>query len=347
MTRQLLLIFMLGYCFQLIAQSYPPVSNVSSERITEIIENNQVPAIAIGIIENGKLEKIQTEGTIQSGLLAQSTTLFDVASLTKTITTLLTLQLVSDNLWNLDAPIYHYWVDPDVKDNPLHKKLTTRHILSHRSGFPNWRWMHETKKLTFEFEPGSKFQYSGEGFEYLRIALEKKFNTSFEKLVDSLVFIPNRMNSSHLTWNTKIDSAQFAGTYDEAGHLYTYTKEYTANAADNLLTTIEDFGGLAANILSGKLIHPNVYNEMIHAQSIVREGINFGLGWIVFNDLPNGEYALFNAGSDQGVNALLILLPHSKRGLLVFTNGDNGRGVAMRLIAEYLGDAGKEILSRF
>lgn len=32
--------------------------------------------------------------------------------------------------------------------------------IPHRSGFPNWR---EGQALTFEFEPGTQMQYSGEG----------------------------------------------------------------------------------------------------------------------------------------------------------------------------------------
>jgi hypothetical protein len=154
------------------------------------------------------------------------------------------------------------------------------------------------------------------------------------------------MRHSSLIWNDSIDNLGFAGTYDEAGKLYAYDKSFKANAADNLLTTIEDFGRLGVNIINREYLDQKQYDEMISQQSIVREGINFGLGWIVFNDLPNDEYAIFNAGSDQGVNALIVLLPKSKRGLIVFTNSDNGRALAMKTIGEVLGDAGKEILSR-
>lgn len=347
MKKPLLIILMLSYYTSLIAQQLTSVNIPSPEAIKELAESNQVPAIAIGTIENGKLDQLLTVGTIPGGSPAESNTIFDVASLTKTITTLLTLQLVDDNLWELDEPLYHYWIDPDVRADSLHKKITTRHVLSHRTGFANWRWMHESNKLTFEFEPGSKFQYSGEGFEYLKKALENKFSTPFEKLVDSLVFAPNRMASSYLVWNKNIDSTRFAGTHDKTGNLYTYEKNYETNAADNLLTTVEDLGQLATNILNQQLLDDGTYEEMISPQSVVREGINFGLGWIIFNDLPHGEFAMFNAGSDQGVNALIVLLPQSKRGLIVFTNGDNGRGLAMQLIGKSLGEAGKEILGRF
>jgi CubicO group peptidase (beta-lactamase class C family) len=55
-------------------------------------------------------------------------------------------------------------------------------ILSHQTGFPNWRYLNKSNTLSFEFEPGTKYQYSGEGFEYLRKALEAKFKKPLEQL---------------------------------------------------------------------------------------------------------------------------------------------------------------------
>ena len=347
MRTSLFLLVVLFAVFHGIAQENTAVVVPNADTIKELLKEMNVPAMGIGIIENGELKSIQVEGKIQGNLDAPTNTIFDVASLTKTITTLLTLQLVQNGDCELDKPLDSYWIDPDVQDDNFHKKLTTRHVLGHRTGFPNWRWMNEDKKLAFQFEPGTKFQYSGEGFEYLRKTLESKFDTSLEKLADSLVFKPNGMKDSHLVWNEELDSTPFSGTHDKEGKAYEYEKAFQANAADNLLTTIEDFGNLGVNVINQKYFDAAIYEEMISPQSEVREGIDFGLGWIVFNNLPDDEYALFNAGSDTGVNALIVLLPKSRRGLVVMTNGDNGRGLAMRMVGEVLGEAGQEILGRF
>ena len=344
--KHILLILVMGAFSFANAQTPTTVNVVPPVKLKQIITDANLPAIAIGIIENGELKQIYAEGTIPSGKVQQNT-IFDVASITKTITTLLTLQLVDDKEWNLDEPLAKYWIDPDVKDDPRHKKLTTRHVLSHSTGFKNWRWMRESKKLTFDFDPGTKCQYSGEGFEYLRKALENKFGTSFESMVDSLLFTPNNIKSSYLTWSDKMDSTQFAGTYDKEGKLYEYSKALQANAADNLMTTIADLGKLSTMVMNQELLTTKTQKEMIRPHTQAREGVNFGLGWIVFENLPNDEYALFNAGSDKGVNALTVLLPKTKRGILVFTNGDSGRSIAIKLIAQMLGQTGKEIIGRF
>jgi CubicO group peptidase (beta-lactamase class C family) len=58
-------------------------------------------------------------------------TIFNVASLAKTITNLMTLKLVSNGQWKLDEPLDKYWVDPDLKSDPsVITSLTTRSILN-------------------------------------------------------------------------------------------------------------------------------------------------------------------------------------------------------------------------
>ena len=77
-------------------------------------------------------------------------------------------------------------IDPDIMKHPFIERLTTRHVLTHQSGFSNWRSQNPDGKLRFNFEPGSEYLYSGEAFEYLRIALENKFGISTITLMDSL-----------------------------------------------------------------------------------------------------------------------------------------------------------------
>lgn len=70
-----------------------------------------------------------------------------------------------------------------------------------------------------------------------------------------------------------------------------------------------------------------------------------GLSWLIFEGLPNDEYALMNMGGDPGVKTAIVLLPNSKRGLVIFTNGDNGHFVLMKMIVQML-DVGGELVSR-
>jgi CubicO group peptidase (beta-lactamase class C family) len=315
--------------------------------VPEWMRETNVPAVGIGVIENGRLVHVKVFGELKKGVPAPRNAIFQVASLTKPIVEILTLQLVSRGEWKLDEPLATYWVDPDVQNDPRHKLLTTRHVLTHQSGFQNWRSMSASKKLEFIADPGTKVNYSGEGLEYLRRALEKKFNQPLEQLAKKRLFQPYGMNDTRFVWDASMDEARFAVAHSKEGKPFDVYKHTTANAADLLLTTVEDYGKFAINVLRGKGLSKAVFDDMIRPQARYPEGKNlfFGLGWMVMPELSNGEYALIHTGSDDGVKTVVVLLPHSQRGLIVFTNSENGVQVWTRILGEAF-DVGKEMLGR-
>jgi CubicO group peptidase (beta-lactamase class C family) len=310
--------------------------------IEKWLQENNIHTLGIGIIEGGQLQQVKLFGELKKGSPAPYNTIFNVASLAKTITNLVTLKLVSNGQWKLDEPLDKYWVDPDLAKDPRHHQLTTRIILSQRSGFPNWRFMNKTGKLAFEFDPGTKYQYSGEGFEYLRHALESKFHKPLEKLADSLLFKPLGMTDSRFIWDEAKVASRFAIGYNAKNEAYENNRNTKANAADDLLTTIEDYGKFLVSVVNGAGLSDNVYGEMVKHQTTVKENKYFGLGWEIY-DLGNGEYALSHGGGDKGVATEAILLPGSKKGLIIFTNADEGYKVYEKLMRHYLGDAGDKI----
>lgn len=310
--------------------------------IEKWLKINKVPTLGIGIIENGKLKQIKVFGEISKGISAPYNTIFNMASLTKPVTAMLALKLVSLGKWNLDEPVYKYWTDPDIVNDPRNKKLTTRLILSHQTGFPNWRFMNENKKLSFQFEPGTKYQYSGEGIEYLRKALEKKFKKSLQELAHELIFQPLKMNDTRYVWDKTVDTTRLAIGYDKDGKTYETVKTKTANGAGNLLTTIEDYGNFLVSVMNSEGLSKKVYKEMTTKQVETRNGKYFGLGFEIYN-LENGETALSHGGADKGIQTIVFIFPKTKQGLLIFTNSDTGVSIYETLLKHYLGNNGQKI----
>ena len=311
--------------------------------IEQWLQTHKVPVLGLGIIKDGKLQSANVYGQLKPGVDAPANTLFNVASLTKPVTAMVALKLASQAKWKLDEPLYHYWTDPDLANDPRHKLLTTRIVLTHQTGFLNWRWLREDKKLAFEFTPGTKYQYSGEGFEYLRRALEKKFGKTLDQLATELFFQPLQMQSTQFFWDSKTDETRFAIGYDTSGKAYEIPKNSTANAADDLLTTVEDYGKFLLAVMEGKGLSKEVFDDMVGSQ--IRRGKNkaFGLGFEKY-ELANGEYALSHGGADHGVKTLFFILPKSRQGLIIFTNIDDGYKLYDALIRHYLGAAGQQII---
>ncbi|MFC4686670.1 serine hydrolase [Epilithonimonas pallida] len=311
--------------------------------IEQLMKDNNIPTLGLGLIEDEKLTGINVYGTQNGKMSAAYNSLFNVASLTKPVTAMTVLRLVSLGKWNLDEPLDNYWIDPDIANDSRHKKLTTRLILSHQTGFPNWRWMNKDNKLNFEFEPGTKYQYSGEGFEYLRKAIENKFHKSLEELAKEYVFQPLGMNDTSYIWNEKKDADKIVIGYDSNGKAYDIVRNKTANAADDLTTTVEDYGKFLVAVMNNELLSPSVFETMKSKQVETKKNKYFGLGFEIY-DLGNGEIALSHGGSDKGVNTIVFLLPKTKQGLIIFTNVDDGYKIYRQLIEQYLGDKGEKII---
>lgn len=311
------------------------------------LAENKVPALGVGIIRDGKVREVKVYGELKKGAPAPYDTIFNVASLTKPVVTNVTLRLVTQGKWNLDEPLAKYWIDPDVASDPRAQQLTTRHVLSHQTGFANWRYLEPQKKLRFQFDPGTKFQYSGEGFEYLRKALEKKFGMSLATLAQSLIFTPLGMKDTQFAWDARTDASRFARWHDANGeNKYTDDRTTRVNAADNLLTTVADYSTFAASVINGDGLSKEIFAEMVKPHAAMKGAAQMTLGWEMHRDLnAAGEYALIHSGSDDGVKTLVILMPKSKQGLVVLTNGDNGANLYERIVKEAL-DAGEELMKR-
>lgn len=302
-----------------------------------------VPAVGIGIIKNGKLSECKVYGKQRKNILVSDSTIFTIASLTKPIVAMVTLKLVENEQWNLDEPLANYWIDPDIENDALLKKLTTRTVLTHQTGFPNWRNETQSKKLMFQFEPGTKYQYSGEGFEYLRKALENKFHKSIEELSDALLFNPLQMEDTKFHWNKKVDETRFAFRHNSEGNEYPKKMITSAHAAYGILTTIEDYSRFGIDVLNKAGLSDELYTEMVSTQTNIKKNIDQGLGWEIIRNLPNEEYALIHEGGAIGVQTIVVLLPISKRGIIIFTNGDEGDKVYSMVLETSL-DVGADIL---
>ena len=346
MKRLTLLIKIIPILFigiSLQAQVNTKVNTDFEDKIQSWLTENNVPGVSVGIIEEGKIKYVKAFGEIQKGVPAEVNSIFNIASMTKPVVAMLTLKLVEEGKWKLDEPLFHYWVDPDVKDEPYHKILTTRHVLHHQTGFTNWRSGHPTKKLTFDFEPGTQYHYSGEGFEYLRRALENKFKEPMEKLLDSLIFKPIGMKNTQY-WNENIDTLRLARCHDANGNDYNFTYKTRVLAAGNLLSTAEDYCKFLIYVMNGAGLSQDLYDDILNPKTTGNEHAPRGLGWEIIKDLPNGEYAFEHGGVNPGMWSLSFILPKSQRGIVVLTNGDSGALLYSKIVKEVF-DEGETIIN--
>jgi len=196
------------------------------------------------------------------------------------------------------------------------------------------------KKLGFLFDPGTKFGYSGERFEYLRHALEHKFQTPLPHLADSILFKPLGMTETTFGWNPQMDKSRFAIGHDTNGVAIAEDIRTTAHpsAADWLVTTVGDYSRFGEFVLKGAGLSAATFADMTrpHVQMEGKPNESMGLGWEVMKGPPSDPTILLHTGSDEGIKTMIIVLPASNRGLVLFTNGERGMDVIVRVLKSSL-----------
>ncbi|MEI9909564.1 MAG: serine hydrolase domain-containing protein [Bacteroidota bacterium] len=146
---------------------------------------NHFPGLAFGIVVDGKLVYTGNYGftDIEKKIPVTSSSLFRIASMSKSFTAMAILKLRDEGKLNLDDPAYLYI--PELKnlkyptaDAPL---ITVRHLLTHGAGFPEdnpWgdRQLADNdkdlvefigKQISFSNPPGIAYEYSNLGFALL------------------------------------------------------------------------------------------------------------------------------------------------------------------------------------
>jgi CubicO group peptidase (beta-lactamase class C family) len=289
-------------------------------------------SVAIAYIENGKVSWVSFYGRrFPQGPPADDKTLYSVASLTKPVTAEVILRLASAGKLSLDEQISPYWIDPDIKDNPWNSRLTPRLCLTHQTGFPNWRY--QTKdKLIFQFEPGTRTGYSGEGYEYVARFVEKKTGQSFEELAKQYVFTPIGMNDTSYTPQPWWKDRQAKPMEEEP--------RTQANAADLLRATIGDYAKFVAAVMRDDSLNKQIAAEHFRISrnqvtpekgSVLCEeskdpahctiAAGPALGWRVVT--LNGQTIVDHSGADGDVKTFAFFVPSTQTGAVIFTNGND------------------------
>lgn len=326
-------LFVLGVAAApVLAQSAPPRLDAAVPAWMEAV---RVPAVAIARIEDGEVIWTRVFGERAPGVAADDATVFNVASLTKPLFGVMALHLVADGRLDLDGRLADDWVDPDVAGDDRLPLLTPRLALSHQTGFENWRG---SRPLAFAFTPGERHQYSGEGFEYLRRALERRTGRTMPELMQAHVLDAAGMSNTSFGWSSPLESRAAAG-FDETGQPYDMTgrDQRQANAAANTFTTVGDYGRFVAWVTDGADLPGPLFAAMASPQALHDNPTElFGLGWKL---APLGDrHLLWHDGREPGVRTLAFADPRTGDGLVVLTNSSNGELVMRDIVTAAAND---------
>ena len=327
------------------------------DRITARLEDDvpvlmkaaDVPGLSIALIRNGNVAWVRAFGVKDSKSKAPVTedTVFEAASLSKPVFAYAVLKLVDGGQIDLDKPLTQYLPgDYDVGPDPRLAQITARRVMSHTTGFPNWRG--GDPKLKIYFTPGEKFSYSGEGFVYLSKVVEHITGEKLNDFMKRTVFDPLGMKSSSYVWQERYDSLK-TSRHNVLGEPTPQVKA-TPNAAASLHTTARDYARFIAAIMNGTGLKAETHKNMLTAQIRVDEGgsnttarpadklsstIAWGLG-VGLQTVGDGV-SFWHWGDNGDAKAYFVAYPQRKVGFVMFANGSNGLSFLPELVDEAIG----------
>ncbi len=236
--------------------------------LATMLEIASVPGIAQGFVRDGRAGATEFLGKadVEKGTPVTAGTVFEAASLSKPTVAYLTLLLVDRGLLALDTPLAEYLGSSPVPDDARGARITLRHVLSHSSGLQNWRFRADDK-LRLAFDPGTRFQYSGEGFVLVQRVIERRTGKAFAQSMRQEVFEPLGMSASSFLWSEQL-SADLARPHSGRGQplesfgakggraLATYAASLTPpRAAESL--TYPEVEAAAPTTAPGQPVFPN------------------------------------------------------------------------------------------
>lgn len=356
-------------------------SHTSSHEIDKVVERlmdaADVTGLALTVFNNNKVVYQQAFGFSNSftkDLLSENT-IFYGASLSKAVFSVLVMQLVEEGVINLDTSLQHYLKKPlpdykfrkswkgysDLKGDKRYESITARMCLTHSTGFPNWRFLtsngHDPKgKLYFQFAPGARYSYSGEGLSLLQFVLEQLTGKGLEEMAQERIFKPlgMRRTSYIYVWQPGLER-QYAYGHDSKQNVLPKDEMDDAGAAGSMGTTQADYSKFLAAVMHQKLLQKDSYKEMFKQQIVIRSkqqfgpnalvdtnnneniDLGYGLGWGVL-ETPYGRGA-FKEGHSEGYQHYSIIFPDTGIGVLIMTNSDNGESIFKELLEKTIGDS--------
>lgn len=307
-----------------------------------------VPGLSFVMINDGEVVFKTNKGfaNVQANIPITNKTIFEGASISKSVFAYFTMTFVEDGKLDLDVPLYKYLRYPDIAYDERYKLITARMVLSHRAGFPNWRENEDDKKLKLLFEPNTDYEYSGEGYQYLALALKEIEKTDWdgleqlfqEKVAEPLelkhfVFIQNSYTREHK-----------AEPYDENGDWIDWKNDYWFQKEDNVFyaasslhTQCADFSKWMTALMNKEGLHESSYNELFKPHSKVPYdgvSVNYTLGFLAI-DFPFSNIVL-HSGNNEGFTSWYALDSDKKWGFVLFTNSENGEQLGQELFFHLL-----------
>lgn len=322
----------------------------------EYADSNHLPGVAYGLVVDGKLVYKGNIGytDVEKKIPVTSSSLFRIASMSKSFTCMAILKLRDEGKLNLDDPAYLYI--PELKnvkyptaDAPV---ITIRHLMTHGAGFPEdnpWgdRQLADNdkdlmafinKQISFSNPPGIAYEYSNLGFALQGRIITKVSGMQYQDYIKKNILEPLGMKTTTFEYGD-VAADKLAHGYrwlnqkwNEEALLHD-TKDGSWGAMGAMISSIDEFAGYMAFHLSA-WPPSNAKDDGPVKRSSVRE-MHHPWRWNTFNPnytFPDGRTCAITAAYCYGLGWMKDC---EGRTFISHSGGLPGFGSQWRIMPDY------------
>ena len=297
-------------------------------------------------------------------------TLFRIASISKTFTYLLALQLVDAGKLDLDAPVNDY-LPPELRlPDDGYAPVLVRHLFTHTAGFEDSAMGHlfvdspervstlaenlQRHRPQRVREPGTRAVYSNYSVALLGALVAHLTGTDFESLAERELFAP--MGMAHSTFREPMPEGDprdagpaFRGQWSDGfkrggGGFKTQVFEHIAHNAPGggASSTAADMGRYMRMLLNGgehdgvRVLSPSAWARLQGEPLFRNDEAVGGFAYGFFDNSVGEVRTLGHGGATQWFHSGMTLAPEPGVGIFVSTNTDTGRRFAAQLARQVL-----------
>lgn len=327
-------------------------------------EQFQIPGMSVAIAQRGRIVYQQGFGYRNQEQLLPATaqTRYRLASISKSVTSVLVMLLVEQGRLDLDRDLGGYL--PDLSRE--HRAIRLSQLLSHQSGIRHYepddpdtlKFEYCHKAINFfqddalKFPPGERFLYSTHAYTMLGAALEKATDKSFRQLVIDEITVKQNLPTLRPE-DRSINNPQRATLYNNVATRDSQTGKppkirNMPVAADNiswkcpgggLESTAPDLCRFALKLMNGSLLKDASRQQLWTARKLTSGKVtSYGLGWVIGS--TNAHAYVAHSGSQLGAKSYLRIYPEEEIIVVILSNcrshrpQDLGDALSQRVLAE-------------
>jgi CubicO group peptidase (beta-lactamase class C family) len=268
--------------------------------------------------------------------LMHDTASFQLASVSKTFTATAVLWCVEKGLLSLDDSLQRFF--PKLP----YKNILVKHLLSHRSGLPNYLYFCSGKcsrgkyltnqdvidimikaKPAMYARPNRKFEYSNTNYLLLASIVEQVTEKKFKDFMKETFFEPLEMTHTFVYDFTDSSDKKVAISYNSKWQIQADDCFDGVVGDKGVYSTVHDMFLWDKAFYDGELLSQEMMKEAYKPRSFEHPGKrNYGYGWRLMQQ-PDSTYLVYHNGWWHGNNTVFYRYIQDTTSIIILSNRYN------------------------